>query len=67
MPDSVSIMRGMAELYGRHKSDVERECSTMANASVLMAKWSESSVNDAIYREAKSRAIKEMEAMGKPC
>lgn len=49
----------LAAEVAKQKEIVNRECCrTLAGAANLMKKWNASSQNDAIYAEAKSRAVK---------
>ena len=57
---AVQKLNAMCEVVRKHEADVKHECRTLAAASALMAKWGESHLNDAISREAKSRALPAM-------
>lgn len=58
---AVEKMRLFAAIYARHRKKAEEVAATLAGATYLMRKWGEASVNDAVYREAKERAINELE------
>lgn len=57
--NAVDQLRSWADEYARQIDAVRREVVTMEQASDLRRKWGERSTQDAILREAKSRAIRE--------
>jgi hypothetical protein len=54
---AVQKMQALSAEYAKQVTAVREECGTLAKAQALMQKWGESSLNDAIAREAKKRAL----------
>lgn len=55
-------LTAMMVVFRRHEAIVQAETRTMSAAAALMAKHSESRLVDAVSREAKARACRELAA-----
>lgn len=55
--EAITILPEAYIKYHAYKMDVMLECGSRKAAIALMKKWGESSLDDAIYREAKHRMV----------